>query len=249
LGVARWNFQRLVDLKQCDVVQVIITHTFTHTHSVLLSDTPISSTTVLTAAVVCPCTCYSGPTATVRAVLCCGISFTGYTSSCYTGHEGRNFGGFPDGERLGVARWNFQRLVDLKQCDVVQVIITHTFTHTHSVLLSDTPISSTTVLTAAVVCPCTCYSGPTVQLRSEQSSAVVFHLPATLAPATLAMKGETLEDSQMERDLPCTTPLPNSLTQKGMHQAKTRLTKQRWRPVRLASMMDSVDVPSRDPEH
>ncbi|KAK6293480.1 hypothetical protein J4Q44_G00358060 [Coregonus suidteri] len=49
---------------------------------------------------------------------------------------------------------------------------------------------------------------PAVQLQSQQSSAVVFHLPVAPVPATLAVKGETFEDSHMDRDLPCTPPLP-----------------------------------------
>ncbi|CAB1327727.1 unnamed protein product, partial [Coregonus sp. 'balchen'] len=57
----------------------------------------------------------------------------------------------------GVARWSFQRLVDLKQCDVAQ-------------------------------------------LQSQQSSAVIFNLPAAPVPATLAVKGDTFEDSQMDTD-------------------------------------------------
>ncbi|KAK6303319.1 hypothetical protein J4Q44_G00257730 [Coregonus suidteri] len=58
-----------------------------------------------------------------------------------------------------------------------------------------------------------------VQLQSQQSSAVVFNLPAAPVPTTLAMKGETFEDSQMDTDLPGTPPLPDSLTQKYIHWA------------------------------
>lgn len=102
---------------------------------------------------------------------------------------------------------------------------------------------------------------PAVQLQSQQSSAVVFHLPAAPVPTTLAVKGETFEDSQMDTgnselycicsvtptdvhtdmllscvftvtlcislsDLPCTPPLPDSLTQKTL--GLSRLTQQRW---------------------
>ncbi|CAB1336595.1 unnamed protein product, partial [Coregonus sp. 'balchen'] len=96
----------------------------------------------------------------------------------------------------GVARWNFQKLVDLKQCDVVQ----------SSQLQSSAPAPATPVATA-------------VQLQSQQSSAVVFNLPAAPVPTTLAMKGETFEDSQMDTDMPCTPPLPDSLTQKCIYWA------------------------------
>ncbi|KAM9418957.1 uncharacterized protein ACWYII_022359 [Salvelinus alpinus] len=60
---------------------------------------------------------------------------------------------------------------------------------------------------------------PAVQLQSQQSSAVVFNLPTAPDPTTLAVKGEHFEDSQMDTDLPCTPPLPDSLTQKCIHWA------------------------------
>ncbi|CAB1323242.1 unnamed protein product [Coregonus sp. 'balchen'] len=58
-----------------------------------------------------------------------------------------------------------------------------------------------------------------VQLQSQQSSAVVFNLPAAPVPTTLAMKGDTFEDSQLDTDLPCTPALPDILTQKCIHWA------------------------------
>ncbi|KAK6318285.1 hypothetical protein J4Q44_G00115760 [Coregonus suidteri] len=60
---------------------------------------------------------------------------------------------------------------------------------------------------------------PAVQLQSQQSSAVVFNLPAAPVPTTLAMKGDTFEDSQLDTDLPCTPALPDILTQKCIHWA------------------------------
>ncbi|KAK6303347.1 hypothetical protein J4Q44_G00258010 [Coregonus suidteri] len=104
----------------------------------------------------------------------------------------------------GVARWNFQKLVDLKQCDVVQ----------SSQLQSSAPAPATPVATGDTDLP-----PSAVQLQSQQSSAVVFNLPAAPVPTTLAMKGETFEDSQMDTDMPCTPPLPDSLTQKCIYWA------------------------------
>ncbi|CAB1324722.1 unnamed protein product, partial [Coregonus sp. 'balchen'] len=84
--------------------------------------------------------------------------------------------------RPAVARWNFQRLADLKQCDVVQIL--HPYQLNHS--------------------PHSCSLLPPHllhwlrQLQSQQSSAVVFNLPAALVPPALAMKRETFEDSQMD---------------------------------------------------
>ncbi|CAB1351357.1 unnamed protein product [Coregonus sp. 'balchen'] len=135
----------------------------------------------------------------------------------------------------GVARWSFQRLVDLKQCDVVQVIITHTYTYSliHSVLLYNyfhlrklflSPLDLTPLLVqpqpSQLHSPAPATPAATaVQLQSQQSSAMAFNLPAAPVPTTLAVKGDTFEDSQMDADLPCTPPLPDSLTQKCIHWA------------------------------
>ncbi|XP_014012556.1 uncharacterized protein isoform X2 [Salmo salar] len=110
--------------------------------------------------------------------------------------------------RPGVACWNFQRLVDLKQCDVVQFLslldLTPLLAQPQSSQLQlSAPVSATPATTGGTDLP-----PPVVQLQSQQSSAGVFHLLAAPVPTTLAVKGETFEETQMDTVHHCLTASP-----------------------------------------
>ncbi|CAB1318929.1 unnamed protein product, partial [Coregonus sp. 'balchen'] len=55
-------------------------------------------------------------------------------------------------------------------------------------------------------------------MQSQQSSAVVFNLPAAPVPATLVVKRETFEEPLMDTDLPCTPPLSLTASPSEVHK-------------------------------